>query len=201
MVLSSNFFPCTAYFSKILPESSLYFNLTERYQKQSYATRAYILGPHKIETLNVPVLKYSNNALLKDIKISYQEDWIRKNEKTLKNCYAKSPYFEHLFYLFDSEIKKRPAYLVDLNQKTLEVCLKILGLNPTFCHKEYAYFENKDNFISFNSKNRHEIVPDYVPKSYFQTFGNMFEPNLSILDLLFNSGTDAKSVLKESIAY
>ncbi len=199
MVFSSNFLPCQAYFAAILAQKEIQINSSEAFQKQTYATRAYILGPHKIETIHVPVLKNKNNAEIREIRISYAENWERQIFKTLQNCYGKSPYFEHLFYLFENVISKKHIFLLDLNSELLSICLKILKINKTICHNEFSYFEIKDKIISFNSKKRLDFGENYMPIVYFQNFGNMFEKNLSILDLLFNQGMDARSILEESI--
>ncbi len=199
MVFSSNFLPCQAYFAAILAQKDIQIYSNEAFHKQTYATRAYILGPHKVETIRVPVLKNKNNAEIKEIRISYVENWERHIFKTLQNCYGKSPYFEHLFYMFEKSISKKHTFLIDLNSELLSICLKILKINKTICHNESSYFENKDKIISFNSKKRFDFGENYMPKVYFQNFGNMFEKNLSVIDLLFNQGIDARSVLEESV--
>ena len=199
MVFSSNFLPCQAYFAAILSQNALDIYATEEFQKQTYASRAYVLGPHKVETIRVPTLKNKNNAEIKEIRISYAENWERHIFKTLQNCYGKSPYYEHLFYLFERSISSKHTFLIDLNSELLSICLKILKINKTICHKEISYFEIKDKIISFNSKNRLNLGENYMPKVYFQNFGNMFEKNLSIIDLLFNQGVDARAILDESV--
>jgi hypothetical protein len=39
----------------------------------------------------------------------------------------------------------------------------------------------------------------YKKYPYYQTFGNDFIPNLSIVDLLFNQGPEARRILSESV--
>jgi WbqC-like protein family len=201
MLFSSNFLPCQAYFASILSQNEINIYISEEYRKQTYATRGYILGPHKVETIHVPTIKNKNNAEIKEIRISYTENWERNISKTFQNCYGNSPYFEHIFYLFENIFNKKHTFLVDLNSELLSICLKILKINKTICHKELSYFEIKDKIISFNSKNRLEIQKNYMPKTYFQNFGNKFEQNLSIVDLLFNLGPDGKLILEESLIH
>lgn len=38
----------------------------------------------------------------------------------------------------------------------------------------------------------------YKPKAYNQSFGNNFEPNLSVIDLLMNEGPNSKTVIQQS---
>ena len=187
-----------AYVTAILEESEIKINIGEQYRKQSYRNRAYILGPHQIETLTVPIVKSPNNELMKEIKIDNRENWQRPTLKTISNSYKKSPYFEFYEYLFQPLFNRQFTYLVDLNLKSLTICLEILKINKTICQAEFSYFDNKNDFISFNAKNRLEFADFYVPKEYFQNFGNKFEPNLSIIDLLFSKGPESMQILKSS---
>jgi hypothetical protein len=198
MILSSNFLPCLAYMVAILDESEIKINIGEQYRKQSYRTRAYILGPHQIETLTIPIQRAVNNAIIKDIKIDNRENWQRVLSKTIANSYKKSPYYEYYDYLFAPLFNQKFDFLIDLNHKSLTICLEILKLNKTICQAEFSYFENKNDFISFNAKNRLDFPDFFMPKEYFQNFGNMFEPNLSIIDLLFSKGPESVQILKSS---
>lgn len=192
MIFSSNFFPCIDYFRTFSKEEKLLINIGEQYKKQSYRTRAYILGPHKIETINVPVKKYSNNEIIKNIRIDYSENWNHKAWKTIETCYRNSPYFEYFEHLLKDIFSKKYDHLIDLNLDSVTICLKILGLNKTICQQEFSYYENKNQFISFNAKNRLENAA-FLP--YTQIFGNKFEPNLSILDLIFTKGRNGLAFL------
>jgi len=198
MIFSSNFLPCLAYMTAILEESEIKINIGEQYRKQSYRTRANVLGPHQVETLTVPIQKAPNNEIIKEIKIDNRENWQKPISKTIQNSYKKSPYYEYYEYLFQPLFEKHYTYLIDLNHKSLTICLEVLKINKTICQAEFSYFENKNDFISFNAKNRLDFPSFYQPKEYFQNFGKKFEPNLSIIDLLFSKGPESVQILKSS---
>ena len=198
MIFSSNFLPCLAYMTAILEESEIKINIGEQYRKQSYRTRANILGPHQVESLTIPVQKAPNNEIMKEIKIENRTNWQKPIHKTIENSYKKSPYYEYYEYLFEPLFNKPYTYLIDLNQKSLTICLEILKINTTICQAEFSYFENKNDFISFSAKNRLDFPEYYVPKEYFQNFGNKFEPNLSVIDLIFSKGPESVQILRSS---
>ncbi|MCP9765051.1 WbqC family protein [Lacihabitans soyangensis] len=198
MIFSSNFLPCLAYMTAILEESEIKINIGEQYRKQSYRTRANILGPHQVETLTVPIQKAPNNEIIKEIKIDNRTDWRKTIFKTIENSYKKSPYYDYYEYLFRPLFDRPYDYLVDFNHKSLTICLEILKINKTICQAEFSYFENKNDFISFNAKNRLDLPDFYKPVEYFQNFGNKFEPNLSVIDLLFSKGPESVQILKSS---
>ncbi|MNL76721.1 WbqC-like protein family protein [compost metagenome] len=61
--------------------------------------------------------------------------------------------------------------------------------------------ENKgiiDALSSINDKKNKNLNKYYQPIAYYQTFGNDFVSNLSIVDLLFNMGPEARSILLRS---
>lgn len=195
MIFSSNFFPCIDFFRFALREEIITINTLEQYKKQSYRTRAYILGPHQVETINVPVKKYSNNELIKNIAIDYSENWNTKAWKTIENSYKNSPYFEYFEDYVSKVFAKKYDNLLDLNYHSMTICLKLLKINKTICQEDFSYYDNKERFISFNAKNRLENSDKLPFEPYFQNFGNKFEPNLSILDMLFMNGTSSVDLL------
>jgi hypothetical protein len=199
VIYSSNFLPCLTYFAGILQEAEIKINIGEQYRKQSYRTRAYLLGPHQVENLNIPVLNAPNNTIMKEIKIDNRTNWQRSHFKTIANCYKKSTYFEHYEHLFEPLFSKTFTHLIDFNAESLTICLRILKVNKTIWQGEFSYFENKNDFISFNAKNRLELPDYFVSRPYFQNFGNKFEQNLSVIDLLFSKGPESVDLLKSSI--
>lgn len=195
MIFSADFFPCIDYMRHFLREEELWINSAEQYLKQSYHTRAYILGPHQVELLSVPVKKYANHALINEIEIDLASQWNRKAWKTIENAYRNSPYFEHFEPYIYPLFSDNYTQLLDLNVQTLTICLKLLRVKKTICHRDFSYYEYKNQFIRFNAKSRGENADNLPFRPYAQNFGNKFESNLSILDLLFMKGLDSTAYL------
>ena len=118
------------YFSKIGNADTILIDLNAKYTKQSFANRCYVNGPHKIECLNVPVVKGAKSQQLNEVKISYAEKWQLRNWRTIENCYRKTPFFEFYESYFRTillETSYDKLYL--LNNKVLSLCLKLLQKN------------------------------------------------------------------------
>lgn len=196
MIFSPDFFPCIDYIRHLPVEGDVLVNTGGQYRKQSYHTRAYILGPHQVEVLHVPVKKFSNHELISNIEIDYSTAWNRKAWRTLQNIYRNSPYFEYFEDYIYKVFAKRYERLIDLNTDALTICLKLMGVNKTICLRDFSYYEYKNQFISFNAKNRGENAANLPFRVYTQNFGNKFEANLSILDLLFMKGTSSWEILE-----
>lgn len=196
MIFSPDFFPCIDYIRHLPAGDTVQINTAEQYRKQSYHSRAWVLGPHQVEILQVPVKKFSNHELIRNIEIDYSTAWNRKAWRTLENIYRNSPFFEyfedHIYKVFAKKYER----LVDLNIATLTICLKLMRVNKTICLRDFSYYEYKNQFISFNAKNREENAANLPFRAYTQNFGNMFEPNLSILDLIFMKGTGSWEIVE-----
>ncbi len=198
MIYSSNFLPCLAYMSSILKENVIFININEQYQKQSYHTRANIISPQKVDFINVNVKKSSNHTAIKDIKIDYSQNWHKIAWKTIENTYKKSPFFEYYDYLLEPLFSKKKDFLIDLNLLSLEKIFQILKIKPKISLEEYPFLEYQHEFLTFNAKNRLDLPENYISVPYFQIFGNTFEPNLSIIDLIFSKGPESLEILLKS---
>jgi len=58
--------------------------------------------------------------------------------------------------------------------------------------------EYQHEFLNFNAKNRLDLPENYISVPYYQIFGNTFEPNLSIIDLIFSKGPESLEILLKS---
>ncbi|MCD8539987.1 MAG: WbqC family protein [Leadbetterella sp.] len=201
MIFSPDFFPCIDFFRHLTAEDEVWINAGGQYRKQSYQTRAYVLGPHQVEMLRVPVKRFSNHELIRHIEIDYSTAWNVKAWRTLQNIYRNSPFFEYFEDYIYKVFAKRYERLIDLNIDTLTICLKLMRVDKTICPGDFSYYEYKNQFISFNAKKRGENAVNLPFPVYTQNFGNKFEPNLSILDLLFMKGTGSWEIWKSKGAH
>jgi hypothetical protein len=87
-----------------------------------------------------------------------------------------------------------------LNLDFLTICLKLLRLEKNIIFTEnYKKTVENDWRGLIHPKRHFETNKVYQSLAYRQNFGNEFEPNLSILDLLFCQGNQALTILKGSI--
>jgi len=196
------YLPCLEYFTCILSNDIVWIDTNERYIKQTFRNRCSVLTTNKIDNLTVPVKAYSQFALTKDIKIDYSQDWVRRHWGCLRSAYGKSPYFEFYSDELQHVLNKKPEFLADLNYELLTICLRLLGIKKEIRYNLSVPI-NGDSSVSdelsvINDKKKGSTGKYYQPISYYQTFGNDFVSNLSIIDLLFNMGPEARSILLRS---
>jgi len=193
-----HYLPSIPYFSNLLKADKIIIEAKENFQKQSYRNRCYILAAQGIQSLSIPVEK-SFNKNIRDVKIDYAQRWQQIHLRTMKAAYGKSAYFEHYYESFEKIILSKNQFLFDTNFELMSKCLCFLKIKLEMAFTEN--FEKELNSQVIDSRNQFSLeytIPTdsaVVSKKYYQLFGNVFVNHLSIIDLLFNEGTNAKRYL------
>lgn len=195
-IFPTAYLPSIHYISLFLKTESPSIELFESYKKQSCRTRTNVMTANGIQTLTVPIVKVNgNHTLTKDIEIAYKEPWQHIHMRCLESAYRKSAYFDYYFPYFENIYKQKFKTLIELNDYSLKVILKLMKVT-----KDYSYTndfdkinDNDDYRISLSKTDGNEIE---IPK-YYQVFADRhgFIPNLSIVDLLFNEGPSSSIII------
>lgn len=170
--------------------------LFETYRKQSCRTRCNVMTANGLQVLTVPVVKTNgNHTMTKDVAISYREPWQQIHRRCLEAAYRKTPYFDYYFPYLEKAFSSRFETVVELNEFCLKFILKVLKIN-----KEIVYTEDYSKISKPEDDYRVVLSkcssPMDFPK-YYQVFEDRqpFVSNLSVLDLIFNEGPQAKDYL------
>ena len=202
VLIDLHYLPCLEFFTCVLNFDEIILESNEHFAKQSYRNRCYLQGSNKIEMLSIPVIDGNKKTLIKDVKIDYSQRWETIHWRTINAAYGKSPFFEFFADYFQAIYDKKPIFLWDMNLSFLTLCLKLMKQNKTISQTEVYEREAKygvfDARSLINAKKGFETNHFYQPVAYQQNFGNEFEPNLSIIDLLFCRGNQSLEILKKS---
>ncbi|MBU2919860.1 WbqC family protein [Winogradskyella psychrotolerans] len=191
-------FPNIAHFWAIVNSDSVYFEVCDNYQKQSFRNRTEIYGANGKLALTVPV-SYSqkNRQLYKDVRIANEEKWQIQHLKSLQSAYSMSPFFEYyiddLMPLFETHFD----YILDFNLKCFDILSDSLQLNLSPKHTSVFEKDTTDKTDFRNLVKRNFKVESFQPYTQVFTEKHGFIPNLSILDLLFNEGPNTELYLKK----
>lgn len=190
-----------AYFH-YLTQSNCTIDVCLNYQRQTYANRCHIMTANGVESLSIPVEKPDGKTMIKDIRIHNVSDWQTLHYRALESAYLSSPFFEH----FEAEIReiysRKYTFLIDFNLELQNKILKILrysdlsiSLSDTYI--ETPKIEDLDLRQTFLGKKPIKFLEKITEKPYYQTFAHKypFAGNLSIFDLLFNLGLEARLYL------
>ncbi len=190
------YLPPVSWFSIFLnEENEVALEQFENFPKQTYRNRAAIYGANGKLPLIIPI-RHTGKREMKDIEISYSEDWQKLHWKSIKTAYQSTPYFEFYEDRLKSIYDEKISSLLEFNLKALEVIRKILKTEKDFQlttkyikHPEAADFRER-----FSAKSDSE----YQMADYYQSFSDKygFIKDLSILDLLCNIGPESVTYIK-----
>jgi hypothetical protein len=203
LLIESQYLPSIAFFSTLDGKDELILEANENFEKQTYRNRCHLLSSQQIEILTVPLLGANKKIKTKDIKIDNSQNWHKKHWRSIQTCYGKSPFFEFFADEFKPIYEKDFTFLWDLNLDLLTICLKITN-QPIKIVQSVSYEKKVSGNVMDARSLIHPKKPEnlenlYYPTTYGQSFGNNFEPNLSVIDLLMNEGPNAKNVIQQSI--
>ena len=202
-LLHPTYFPNIAHYAAMLQAKEVVFEMHDNYQKQTYRNRTFIYGANGKLQLSVPVI-YSQKERQKyrDIKIHNTEKWQTLHWKSLESAYKTSPFFE----FYEDELlplyTQKAEYLLDFNLKCFETILECLQLEINTSETENFQKEIADK-TDFRHLANSRKEPNFNFDTYTQVFGEKhgFINNLSILDLLFNEGTNAITYLENQFKH
>ena len=201
ILIELQYLPPLEYFV-LLSGKTVIMDAHEHYVKQSYRNRCYILGPHQVEKLTVPVQGGNKKIRTSEILIDYGQKWLPQHWRALQAAYGKAPFFEHYAPYFLDVYEKKPRRLWELNYEFLTLCLKLLQINTTIQLSGTYLQSTNPAFLDcrsrVNPKKSATVNNIYRPRAYNQIFGKDFVANLSVVDLLFCEGPAAGMILHES---
>lgn len=192
IILSTAYLPPIEYFAFINKSEVFFIEGAEHYQKQSYRNRATILTGNGPQSLIVPVIHQSSKMMIRDVKIDYSCDWQRQHWKTIESAYNNSPFFLFFQDYLLPFYEKKQVFLFDYNINIITILLKLLRIK-----KDPVITESFELSVSMQDY-RNDIHPKRNNLLSLPTYHQVFEdkfpfiPNLSVIDWLFNVGTDEK---------
>jgi hypothetical protein len=201
-LLSSAYLPSIEYIALILKQGGAVIDIHETYPKQTYRNRCHIANAAGLTSLVVPVMKPDgNHTVTGDIGISYHLQWNRTHWRSIEAAYNSSPFFLYYRDAIEPLYKEHFSKLARMNISFLNIILKLLKVKVSVGFSANYYFNTQgqdDLRLELHPKKPPYLCELSEFPEYTQVFGqeNGFIPNLSIIDLLFNLGPDAKDYLE-----
>ena len=186
-------------YAAALKAGTLLVDLGERRLPLRHSHHRYrIDGPNGLQTLTVPLVGSTNNMMtpLRDVLISEHGDWRRLHWGALYSAYGRSPYFDYVADDLSRIIHGTQRYLHDFNAQLHEVIVDFMDLPLTTNYVTSGVGEEAHGDRVLDLRGRIAMKkPDSLPIAnvpYYQmwTAASAFQPDLSILDLMMNTGRE-----------
>ncbi len=203
ILLSTAYFaPIRYYALSASEELTVIIEKHEHYNKQSYRNRCTVYSANGLLDLIVPVVKNATPKIaITETEISYDTPWQKLHFKTIESAYRRSPFYE--YYMDDLSIffEKRFRFLYDYNMQIMHTLFDLMKI-PFRVRESSSYMEPGIGILDLRDgihPKEKKQIPDisYIAPHYTQVFADKFgfKSDLSILDLLFNTGPEAKEHL------
>ncbi|OQX49957.1 MAG: hypothetical protein B5M46_02555 [Epsilonproteobacteria bacterium 4484_20] len=215
-------YPWLGFFNKMMLAEEYIILDNVKFRKNYFQNRNQFLIQQKAVFLTVPVEKDANSKLIHDIKIAYVSNWRKKHLNTIKQNYAKAPFFDQHKAFFDTLYNQKFEFLVDFNMTVIRYIREVLGITTpllkaselevggdstllllNICKKRKAdiYISGRDgrNYLDvdmFENNHIKIVYHQFIHPEYTQFNTNDFMPYMSTFDLLFNySAEEAREII------
>lgn len=204
-IVEIQYFPCVNYFYYLSRSTYCVIEASESFQKMSFRNRTVVLSNNGLVSLSVPLKNgRDQKVLIREVEVDNSQSWKTQHWRTILSCYKKAPFFDYYAEQVEELIFSDKVFLFDLNLAILQWLIKVLkmpvsfGLTDEFV-KIYQDASVQDLRNKWLPRNFQENLSDSFPK-YPQVFEEKmgFQPNLSILDLLFCEGPNSTNILRKA---
>jgi hypothetical protein len=223
-IMQPYIFPYIGYFQLIQAVDKFIFYDDVNFIKKGWINRNQILINNQAHLITIPLNKASQNILIKDTLISYEENWAKKLLNNLEHNYKKAPYFNDAYSLIKQILEKNFNTISDFAINSIIEVSNYLEINTNFelsseKYMDSIYLKKELRLIGICKKNN---ATDYInpiggkeiytkedfknkglklkfiePQiNEYKQFNSGFISGLSIIDvLMFNSKEEVRKML------
>ncbi len=220
VILQPSYIPWRGYFDQIRRADLFIFYDDVQYDKHGWRNRNQIKTSQGRQWLTIPVYSkgVTEGIPIKDVKIDWSKPWAQNHLKALTFAYAKAPFFKKYLPLLEKFYGRRDQALADFTIKTTISLARELGIHQTrFLRsseiagvegqktgrliqiltqvgaKHYLSGPSARDYIEADKFESAGITLEYIEYNYaeYPQLYPPFEPNVTVLDLLFMLGDQA----------
>lgn len=194
-LLQTTYFGPVQWYQKLKRYDHCVIEQYDSYQKQTYRNRCVIATANGLQALTVPVEVGGKKEEVREVRISDHNQWRRVHWNALQSAYSESPFFEYYADDIRPFFEQKYEFLIDFNEAIRQKMCELLDIDTSVSYSS-GFMVQGSGFRDFREvihAKHPQDDPEFQPRSYWQVFQHRygFQPNLSILDLLFCMGPEA----------
>lgn len=221
-ILQSNYIPWKGYFDIINRVDEFILFDDAQYTRNDWRNRNKIKTPSGPLWLTIPVRRNFGQKIIES-KVE-SGNWAEKHWKSIKNNYAKAPYFDSLASRFETAYQEsgRQLYLSRINHAFISLICELLGVKTkiswsmdyeigdgkterlvSLCQQvegtEYVSGPAAKDYLDEDAFASAGIKLAYMDYSGYPEYPQLFPPfvhEVSVIDLIFNTGNEALKYIK-----
>lgn len=219
-IIQSNFLPWRGYFDFIREVDLFILHDDLQYTKGDWRNRNKIKTPRGVEWITVPVHYRHTSQLIEETSIDHSKPWARGMLNRIRDSYRKAPHFEPYFSALSELLPEPAGSISDLNLRLIKwVCLhldietpieysrhyspqgakteRLLGILKQVGATSYLSGPAAQVYLEPELFEQAGISLEYKVYEYpeYEQLYPPYEPGISVIDLLFMVGKDAKKYL------
>jgi hypothetical protein len=220
VILQPSYIPWRGYFHQIQKADVFVFYDCVQYDKHGWRNRNKIKTSNGPQWLTIPVNSkgcVSAGLAIKDASIVWNANWAEKHLRSITQSYGKAPFFREYLPLVESIYGRRDEKLADFTCATTEAIARTLGIkHTTFIRSSslptegtktdrlvgilrqlgathYVSGPSAKAYLEKEKLDEIGVSMEFIAYDYpeYPQINGPFEPQVSVLDLLFNVGPKA----------
>jgi len=227
VILQPSYIPWRGYFHQIHKADLFIFYDDVQYDKHGWRNRNQIKTKQGKQWLTIPVHSagVTQGLPINQVRIDWSKPWAENHRKALTFAYAKAPFFKTYQPLLDEFYARRDLLIADFAVATTVALARTLGIQHTrFLRSSelsgidgqktdrliqllqavgatrYVSGPSARDYIEKDKFDAAGIALEYMEYNYpeYPQFYPPFDSFVTVLDLLFMTGDDALSFIKDS---
>jgi hypothetical protein len=218
VILQPSYIPWRGYFHQVAKADLFIFYDDVQFDKRGWRNRNRIKTAQGAQWLSIPVFArgaQTENIPINQIRLVWEEPWNTKHWTSIKHAYSKAPYFDFYKDKIESLYTTHPEFLADYTIETTIALARLLGIEHTQFKRSseipgingqktdrliqilkavgathYISGPSAKDYIENEKFEEAGISLEYMVYNYpeYQQLYPPFDPQVSVLDLLFMTG-------------
>lgn len=220
-IIQSNYVPWRGYFD-LMDDCDIFIIFDDvQYTDRDWRNRNRLKTPRGLEWISVSVTHTSRDQLIQNVPIDWDADWASRHLNVIRQNYREAPWYSEIANEFSEILARKPRMLSELNVTLMTWIMARCGIKTQLINASalpsagrkterlislvkgvggatYVSGPAAESYLDVDAFRRAGLGLEYKTYDYepYRQLWGPFEGAVSILDLLMNTGPNARQYLK-----